>query len=117
MAWPKNPRGTVKPLAGILLHPRNLHRFTNGGTAFQDQIVHGRNGIIIVDKIYLSDPDGIEFATGAIEGSDCCGTGGLRWSLITNQPVGNRARLFNRRSLWLRNIIRVSPGCGGNRLA
>ena len=37
-----------------------------------------RDGTIIVDKVYFSDPDGIEFAPGAIEGLRLLRDVGLR---------------------------------------
>ena len=44
-----------------------------------------RDGTIIVDKVYLSDPDGIEFAPGAIEGLKLLRDAGFALVLITNQ--------------------------------
>jgi D-glycero-D-manno-heptose 1,7-bisphosphate phosphatase len=44
-----------------------------------------RDGTIIVDKVYLSDPDGIEFAPGAIEGLRMLRDAGFALVLITNQ--------------------------------
>jgi D-glycero-D-manno-heptose 1,7-bisphosphate phosphatase len=44
-----------------------------------------RDGTIIVDKVYLSDPDGIEFAPGAIEGLRLLRDAGFALVLITNQ--------------------------------
>src|SRR4249920_553830 len=44
-----------------------------------------RDGTIIVDKVYLSDPDGIEFAPGAIEGLQLMRDAGFVLVLITNQ--------------------------------
>jgi D-glycero-D-manno-heptose 1,7-bisphosphate phosphatase len=44
-----------------------------------------RDGTIIVDKVYLSDPDGIEFAPGAIEGLRLLRDAGFELVLITNQ--------------------------------
>jgi D-glycero-D-manno-heptose 1,7-bisphosphate phosphatase len=44
-----------------------------------------RDGTIIVDKVYLSDPDGIEFARGAIEGLRLLRDAGFALVLITNQ--------------------------------
>jgi D-glycero-D-manno-heptose 1,7-bisphosphate phosphatase len=44
-----------------------------------------RDGTIIVDKVYLSDPDGIEFAPGAIEGLRLLRDAGFALALITNQ--------------------------------
>jgi D-glycero-D-manno-heptose 1,7-bisphosphate phosphatase len=44
-----------------------------------------RDGTIIVDKVYLSDPDGIEFANGAIEGLQLLRDAGFVLVLITNQ--------------------------------
>ena len=44
-----------------------------------------RDGTIIVDKVYLSDPEGIEFAPGAIEGLRLLRDGGFTLVLVTNQ--------------------------------
>lgn len=44
-----------------------------------------RDGTIIVDKVYLSDPDGIEFTPGAIEGLRLLQDTGFTLALITNQ--------------------------------
>src|SRR5271157_4632342 len=44
-----------------------------------------RDGTIIVDKVYLRDPDGIEFAPGAIEGLRLLRDSGFAFVLITNQ--------------------------------
>jgi D-glycero-D-manno-heptose 1,7-bisphosphate phosphatase len=44
-----------------------------------------RDGTIIVDKVYLSDPDAIEFAPGAIEGLRHLRDAGFALVLITNQ--------------------------------
>jgi len=44
-----------------------------------------RDGTIIVDKVYLSDPDGIEFALGAIDGLRLLRDAGFTLALITNQ--------------------------------
>jgi D-glycero-D-manno-heptose 1,7-bisphosphate phosphatase len=44
-----------------------------------------RDGTIIVDKVYLSDPGGIEFAPGAIEGLRLLRDTGFALVLITNQ--------------------------------
>jgi D-glycero-D-manno-heptose 1,7-bisphosphate phosphatase len=44
-----------------------------------------RDGTIIVDKVYLSDPDGIEFAPGALEGLRLLRDAGFELVLITNQ--------------------------------
>jgi D-glycero-D-manno-heptose 1,7-bisphosphate phosphatase len=44
-----------------------------------------RDGTIIVDKVYLRDPDGIEFAPGAIEGLRLLRNAGFALVLITNQ--------------------------------
>jgi D-glycero-D-manno-heptose 1,7-bisphosphate phosphatase len=44
-----------------------------------------RDGTIIVDKVYLSDPDGIEFAPGAVEGLRLLRDAGFALALITNQ--------------------------------
>ena len=44
-----------------------------------------RDGTIIVDKVYLKDPDGIEFASGAIDGLRLLRDAGFALVLITNQ--------------------------------
>jgi D-glycero-D-manno-heptose 1,7-bisphosphate phosphatase len=44
-----------------------------------------RDGTIIVDKVYLRDPDGIEFTPGAIEGLRLLRDAGFALVLITNQ--------------------------------
>ncbi len=44
-----------------------------------------RDGTIIVDKVYLRDPDGIEFAPSAIEGLRLLRDAGFALVLITNQ--------------------------------
>src|ERR1700761_6277648 len=44
-----------------------------------------RDGTIIVDKVYLSDPNGIEFAPGAIEGLRLLRDFGFTLVLMTNQ--------------------------------
>ena len=44
-----------------------------------------RDGTIIVDKVHLRDPDGIEFAPGAIEGLQLLRDAGFALVLITNQ--------------------------------
>jgi D-glycero-D-manno-heptose 1,7-bisphosphate phosphatase len=44
-----------------------------------------RDGTIIIDKVYLSDPDGVEFAPRAIEGLRLLRDSGFSLALITNQ--------------------------------
>jgi D-glycero-D-manno-heptose 1,7-bisphosphate phosphatase len=44
-----------------------------------------RDGTIIIDRVYLSDPDGIEFTPGAIEGLRLLRDAGFALVLITNQ--------------------------------
>jgi D-glycero-D-manno-heptose 1,7-bisphosphate phosphatase len=44
-----------------------------------------RDGTIIIDRVYLRDPDGIEFAPGAIEGLRLLRDAGFALVLITNQ--------------------------------
>jgi len=44
-----------------------------------------RDGTIIIDKVYLADPDGIEFAPSAIEGLRLLRDAGFALVLITNQ--------------------------------
>jgi D-glycero-D-manno-heptose 1,7-bisphosphate phosphatase len=44
-----------------------------------------RDGTIIVDKVYLSDPDGVEFTPGAIAGLRLLRDAGFALVLITNQ--------------------------------
>jgi len=44
-----------------------------------------RDGTIVVDKVYLSDPAGLEFAPGVIEGLRLMRDAGLRFIMVTNQ--------------------------------
>ena len=44
-----------------------------------------RDGTIIVDKVYLRDPDGIDFAPGALEGMRLLRDAGFALVLVTNQ--------------------------------
>ncbi len=44
-----------------------------------------RDGTIIVDKVYLADPEGIEFAPGAIDGLRLLRDAGFTLVLVTNQ--------------------------------
>jgi len=44
-----------------------------------------RDGTIIVDKVYLADPDGIEFAPGALAGLRLLRDAGFALVLVTNQ--------------------------------
>ena len=44
-----------------------------------------RDGTIIVDKVYLADPQGIEFTPGAIEGLQLLRDAGFTLVLVTNQ--------------------------------
>ena len=44
-----------------------------------------RDGTIIPDKFYLSNPDGVEFASGAVEGLKLMRDAGFGFIMITNQ--------------------------------
>jgi D-glycero-D-manno-heptose 1,7-bisphosphate phosphatase len=44
-----------------------------------------RDGTIIIDKVYLNDPDGVEFAPGALDGLRLLRDSGFVLVLITNQ--------------------------------
>ena len=44
-----------------------------------------RDGTVVIDKIYLSDPAGLEFAPGVIEGLRLMRDAGLRFIMVTNQ--------------------------------
>ena len=44
-----------------------------------------RDGTIIVDRVYLADPEGIEFTPGAIEGLQLLRDAGFTLVLVTNQ--------------------------------
>src|SRR6266568_4684844 len=44
-----------------------------------------RDGTVIVDKVYLKDPEGVEFAPGAIEGLRLLRDNGFALALVTNQ--------------------------------
>jgi D-glycero-D-manno-heptose 1,7-bisphosphate phosphatase len=54
-------------------------------TAAERLALIDRDGTIIVDKVYLSDPNGIEFAPGAIEGLQLLRDAGFALVLVTNQ--------------------------------
>ena len=60
-------------------------RLMNHSAAPRRVALIDRDGTIIVDKVYLSDPDGIEFAPGAIEGLRLLRDAGFALVLITNQ--------------------------------
>ena len=60
-------------------------RFMGQSTAPRRVALIDRDGTIIVDKVYLRDPDGIEFAPGAIEGLRLLRDAGFALVLITNQ--------------------------------
>jgi D-glycero-D-manno-heptose 1,7-bisphosphate phosphatase len=57
----------------------------NNGEAPKRLALIDRDGTIIVDKVYLSDPNGIEFAPGAIEGLRLLRDSGFALVLMTNQ--------------------------------
>ena len=57
-----------------------------------------RDGTIIIDKIYLADPNGVEFAPTAIEGLKLLRDAGARFILITNQS-GLARGLFSENAL------------------
>ncbi|MCX7910136.1 MAG: HAD family hydrolase [Endomicrobia bacterium] len=44
-----------------------------------------RDGTIIVDKVYLNDPDGVEFIEGVKEGLQKLNSLGFKFILVTNQ--------------------------------
>ena len=44
-----------------------------------------RDGTVVIDKVYLSDPGGLEFAPRVIEGMRLMRDAGLRFIMITNQ--------------------------------
>jgi D-glycero-D-manno-heptose 1,7-bisphosphate phosphatase len=44
-----------------------------------------RDGTVVIDKIYLSDAAGLEFAPGVIEGLRLMRDAGLRFIMVTNQ--------------------------------
>ena len=44
-----------------------------------------RDGTVVIDKVYLSGPAGLEFAPGVIEGLRLMRDAGLRFIMITNQ--------------------------------
>lgn len=44
-----------------------------------------RDGTVIVDKVYLSDPEAIEFAPGAVEGMRLMRDAGFGFAMVTNQ--------------------------------
>jgi D-glycero-D-manno-heptose 1,7-bisphosphate phosphatase len=67
-------------------HPRQRPGDLTNETAAPSRLaLIDRDGTIIVDKVYLSDPDGIEFVPGAIEGLRLLRDAGFTLVLITNQ--------------------------------
>lgn len=60
-------------------------RHMNQSAAQRRVALIDRDGTIIVDKVYLRDPDGIEFAPGAIEGLRLLRDAGFELVLVTNQ--------------------------------
>src|SRR5271170_5202058 len=60
-------------------------RLMNQSAAPRRVALIDRDGTIIVDKVYLRDPDGIEFTPGAIEGLRLLRDAGFALVLITNQ--------------------------------
>lgn len=55
-------------------------------TAIEEKIaLLDRDGTIIVDKVYLDDPQGLEFAEGALEGMRLLRDAGFKLVMITNQ--------------------------------
>jgi D-glycero-D-manno-heptose 1,7-bisphosphate phosphatase len=63
----------------------NPGRLMNHSAAPSRVALIDRDGTIIIDKVYLSNPDGIEFATGALEGLRLLRDAGFALVLITNQ--------------------------------
>ena len=57
----------------------------SGKSASRRLALLDRDGTILVDKVYLNDPEGIEFAPGAIEGLRLLRDSGFALVLITNQ--------------------------------
>ena len=60
-------------------------RLMNQSAAARRLALIDRDGTIIIDKVYLRDPDGIEFAPGAVEGLRLLRDAGFALVLITNQ--------------------------------
>ena len=58
-----------------------------------------RDGTIIVDKVFLKDPDAIEFAPGAIEGLRLLRDAGFALVLVTNQS-GVARGYFDEATVW-----------------
>jgi D-glycero-D-manno-heptose 1,7-bisphosphate phosphatase len=58
---------------------------TRDGAASRRLALLDRDGTIIVDKVYLNDPDGVEFARGAIEGLRLLRDAGFVLAVVTNQ--------------------------------
>jgi D-glycero-D-manno-heptose 1,7-bisphosphate phosphatase len=74
----------VKGFAARFAAPTS-ERLMNETAAPRRLALIDRDGTIIVDRVYLSDPDGIEFAPGAIEGLRLLRDAGFALVLITNQ--------------------------------
>jgi D-glycero-D-manno-heptose 1,7-bisphosphate phosphatase len=75
-----------------------------------------RDGTIIVDKVYLRDPDGIEFAPGAIEGLRLLRGAGFRLVLITNQSGIARGYFDAARLEQIHDRLQFMLAAGGLRL-
>jgi len=75
-----------------------------------------RDGTIIVDKVYLDDPDGIEFAPGAIEGLRLLRDAGFALVLITNQSGIARGYFDARRLEQIHDRLQFMLAAEGLRL-
>ena len=75
----------IDELARCTLRPLRVGALMKEATAPKRLALIDRDGTIIVDKVYLSDPDEIEFAPGAIEGLQLLRNAGFTLVLITNQ--------------------------------
>jgi D-glycero-D-manno-heptose 1,7-bisphosphate phosphatase len=75
-----------------------------------------RDGTIIVDRVYLRDPDGIEFAPGAIEGLRLLRDAGFALVLITNQSGIARGYFDAARLEQIHNRLKFMLAAEGLRL-
>jgi D-glycero-D-manno-heptose 1,7-bisphosphate phosphatase len=57
----------------------------SGGNAADKVVILDRDGTLVIDRGYLSDPAGLEFEPGAVEGMKWLYSRGYRLVVITNQ--------------------------------
>jgi D-glycero-D-manno-heptose 1,7-bisphosphate phosphatase len=79
-------------------------------------VILDRDGTIVVDRNYLSDPAGLEFEPGAAEGLRSMYERGCRLVVITNQSGIGRGLFSHRRLLEIHDRLRQMVESTGARL-